>query len=273
MGALAPGPVVANGTGHSCGSAPDLHRLPPFSASPYVRRTPVTDRHSHPVPALVWLLWAMAAAASVQLAPNPLYVALVVAIAALVVEGHAVEGPLRGAFPVVLLAGVAFATLRLVLTVATTHGTGDVLFTLPQGTLPTILGGFTVGGTVETPVLVRPRRRGSPSSASWPPSAPSTPWSRTTSSCWPHPAPSTRSASSSPSPSPSCPPPWRPSARCARPTGPAPAAGSCGGVACSARSCPSWRRGWSGPSPWPSRWTRGASATSPPGRPTPPPAG
>jgi hypothetical protein len=31
----------------------------------------------------VWLLWAIAAGASVQLAPNPLYVTVVVALAAL----------------------------------------------------------------------------------------------------------------------------------------------------------------------------------------------
>ena len=118
------------------------------------------ERHSHPVPALVWLLWALAAAASVQLAPNPLYVTLVIAISALVVEGHAVEGPLRGAFPVLLIAGLAFAGLRLVLTVATTHGTGSVLFSMPEATLPRILGGFTVGGTVEGPVLARAAAEG-----------------------------------------------------------------------------------------------------------------
>jgi energy-coupling factor transport system permease protein len=110
---------------------------------------------------LVWLLWALAAAASVQLAPNPCYVAVVVAISALVVEGHATDGPLRGAFPVLLLAGLAFAALRLVLTVATTHGTGGaVLVTLPHGTLPTVLGGFTVGGTVEAPVVARAAAEG-----------------------------------------------------------------------------------------------------------------
>lgn len=118
------------------------------------------ERHSPPVPALVWLLWALAAAASVQLAPNPLYVALVIAISALVVEAHAVEGPLRGAFPVLLLAGLAFAGLRLVLTVATTHGTGDILFRLPEATLPTLLGGFTVGGSVEAPVVARAAAEG-----------------------------------------------------------------------------------------------------------------
>jgi energy-coupling factor transport system permease protein len=120
-----------------------------------------TSAHPHhPVPALVWLLWALAAATSVQLAPNPLYVTLVIAISALVVEGHAVEGPLRGAFPVLLLAGVAFAALRLVLTALTTHGTGDVLFSLPEGTLPALLGGFTVGGTVEAPVVARAAAEG-----------------------------------------------------------------------------------------------------------------
>ena len=120
----------------------------------------MTRSEAHPVPALVWLLWALAAAASVQLAPNPLYVALVVVISALVVEAHAAEGPLAGAFPVLVLAGVAFALLRLVLTVATTHAGTDVLFRLPEATLPSLLGGFTVGGTVEGPVLARAAAEG-----------------------------------------------------------------------------------------------------------------
>lgn len=111
-------------------------------------------------PALVWLLWALAAAAAVQLAPNPLYVALVIAISALVVEAHAKDGPLAGAFPVVVLAGVAFAALRLVLTVATTHGGGGALFHLPSVTLPTVLGGFTIGGSVEGEVVARAAAEG-----------------------------------------------------------------------------------------------------------------
>lgn len=120
----------------------------------------MTRSEVHPVPALVWLLWALAAAASVQLAPNPLYVALVVVISALVVEAHATEGPLAGAFPVLVFAGVAFALLRLVLTVATTHAGTDVLFRVPEATLPSLLGGFTVGGTVEGPVLARAAAEG-----------------------------------------------------------------------------------------------------------------
>ena len=110
----------------------------------------------------MWLLWAVAAAATVQLAPNPLYVALVIAITALVVEAHADDGPLAGAFPVILTAGLVFAALRVVLTVATTHGgaADEVLFRLPEATLPGILGGFTVGGTVEGPVIARAAAEG-----------------------------------------------------------------------------------------------------------------
>lgn len=107
------------------------------------------------VPAVVWLAWAVAAAASIQLAPNPLYVSVVVAVAALVVEGHARDGPLASAFPLLVGAGIFFALLRVVLTVLTTHGSGRVLFRLPEATLPTLFGGFTVGGTIEAPVLAR----------------------------------------------------------------------------------------------------------------------
>ena len=115
------------------------------------------------MPALVWLLWAVAAAASVQLAPNPLYVALVIAITAVVVEAHADDGPLAGAYPVILTAGIVFALLRVVLTVATTHGASaddEILFRLPEATLPAVVGGFTVGGTVEAPVLARAAAEG-----------------------------------------------------------------------------------------------------------------
>ncbi|MEL7209026.1 MAG: hypothetical protein AAGK32_12490, partial [Actinomycetota bacterium] len=41
-------------------------------------------------------------------------------------------------------------------TVLTTHGSGgEVLFTLPEFTLPRLLGGFTVGGAVEAPILAQ----------------------------------------------------------------------------------------------------------------------
>ena len=103
--------------------------------------------------AVTWLVWAVSAAACVQLAPSPVYVALVIAVAAVVGQAHAREGPLARVFPVLVGVAIFFACLRVVLTVATTHGGTDVLFTTPEFTLPRLLGGFTVGGTVETSVL------------------------------------------------------------------------------------------------------------------------
>ena len=108
----------------------------------------------------VWLLWALAAAACVQLAPSPVYVALVIGIASMVVSIHARPGPYARAFPMLLAVGVLFAVVRMVLTVATTHGLGDVLFSTPHFGLPRLLGGFTVGGTVELPVMLQSLNEG-----------------------------------------------------------------------------------------------------------------
>ncbi len=71
--------------------------------------------------ALAWLIWALAAAMSLQLAPNPLYVAVVIGIAALVVQVHGSDGPFARAFPVLLTLGVVFMVIRVALTAATTH--------------------------------------------------------------------------------------------------------------------------------------------------------
>lgn len=103
----------------------------------------------------VWMVWALAAAASVQLAPSPLYVALVIGVAALAVSLHARPGPYARAFPLLVGVGVFFAVARMLLTALTTHGVGDVLFTLPEATLPRLLGGFTVGGTFEVHVVLQ----------------------------------------------------------------------------------------------------------------------
>jgi energy-coupling factor transport system permease protein len=103
----------------------------------------------------VWLVWALAAAACIELAPNPIYVALVIGIASVAVSIHALPGPYARAFPLLLAVGTVFAVVRMLLTVATTHGVGDVLFTTPHFGLPRLLGGFTVGGTVELQVMLQ----------------------------------------------------------------------------------------------------------------------
>ena len=101
-------------------------------------------------------MWAVAASLAVQLAPNPFYVGLVVLIGALLVGIHRTDRVLSRAFPVLVGLGVVFAVIRIGLTVLTTHGSGGtVLLTLPEATLPRLLGGFTVGGTVEAPVLAQ----------------------------------------------------------------------------------------------------------------------
>lgn len=110
---------------------------------------------SPPLHAVTWLVWAIAAALAVELAPNPLYVMLVIAVSALVVEVHGADRPLARAFPLLVALGIVFGLVRVVLTVLTTHGGTDVLVTLPDATLPRVVGGFTVGGTVELPVLLQ----------------------------------------------------------------------------------------------------------------------
>lgn len=115
---------------------------------------------SRRLPAVLWLTWAIAAAASVQLAPNPVYVSLVIASAAMVVRAHRFDARMARAFPLLVTVGLVFAGLRVVLNALTTHGVGRVLFRLPEATLPRLLGGFVVGGTVEQPVLVQAAAEG-----------------------------------------------------------------------------------------------------------------
>jgi len=118
-------------------------------------------RTTSPLHAVTWLLWAVAAAGCVQLAPSPVYVALVTAIAFLVVSAHRLDGTLAKAFPILVTLGVVFAVVRVVLTALTTHtvaagaSSDDVWFTLPQATLPRIMGGFTVGGPIEATVVLQ----------------------------------------------------------------------------------------------------------------------
>ena len=106
--------------------------------------------------AMTWLLWAVAAAVTLQLATSPVYVVLVIAVAIAVFEAHRSDHTLARALPVLVGIGVAFATIRVVLTALTTHtGLPDTTwFTVPEFTLPRLLGGFTVGGAIEGAVVL-----------------------------------------------------------------------------------------------------------------------
>jgi energy-coupling factor transport system permease protein len=122
-----------------------------------MRSATATTRPWH---SAAWLGWALAGAATVQLAPSPVYVALIIGIAWLVVEVHAPEGPYRRAFPLLLALGVAFTLFRIVISALTAHSGIDVLMTLPQLTMPRLLGGFTVGGTVEAGIVLQALTQG-----------------------------------------------------------------------------------------------------------------
>jgi len=110
--------------------------------------------------ACTWLLWAVAATASLQIAPSPVYVALVIAIATLVVAVYGLDSPYARAYPLLVGMAMLFAALRVALTALTTHGGPDVLFTLPSVTLPDWLGGFTVGSTIEAPIVAQAAHEG-----------------------------------------------------------------------------------------------------------------
>ena len=117
-----------------------------------MHRARATPRPWHSV---AWLAWALAAASAVQLAPSPVYVALIIGIAWLMVEAHAPDGPYRNAFPILVALGCIFGVLRVFMAALTTHNGLNVLFTLPHATMPDALGGFTVGGTVESDIVLQ----------------------------------------------------------------------------------------------------------------------
>lgn len=104
---------------------------------------------------LAWLAWALAAVAALQLAPSALYVAVVVLVALLVVEVHGRSSRLARTFPFFMTLGAVFGLVRVTIAALTTHGAGRVIFTLPSATVPRLLGGFTVGGSVELEVILR----------------------------------------------------------------------------------------------------------------------
>jgi energy-coupling factor transport system permease protein len=104
---------------------------------------------------VAWLAWAIAAAGAVQLAPSPVYVALVVGIAWVMVEAHAPDGPYRRAFPILVGLGCVFGIVRVFMAALTTHNGLNILFTIPHATMPDALGGFTVGGSIESDVVLQ----------------------------------------------------------------------------------------------------------------------
>ena len=186
---------------------------------------------------------------------------------ALAVSIHARPGPYARAFP--LLVGSRRAASRSCACCSrsrTTHGVGDVLFTTPHFGLPQLLGGFTVGGTVELPVMLQSLAEGfAIVGVMARVRRVQLAWSRTPSWCSRRRVRSTRSGWSWWSGWRSCRRRSPRSPTCATPTAPAPAAGSCGADGCCARSCRCSSWAWSARSRSRSRWTRAGSPAAVPG--------
>ncbi|MCC7077691.1 MAG: hypothetical protein IT198_11245 [Acidimicrobiia bacterium] len=106
-----------------------------------------------PPHALTLLVWALAAAATAQIAPNPVYAAVIVACAALLVRRRGARDAPGGTFRTLLALTAVFVGIRVLIAVLTVHGTGDAALSLPDIGLPGFLGGYTIGGTVEWPVV------------------------------------------------------------------------------------------------------------------------
>ena len=100
-----------------------------------------------------WLIWTLATAACVILAPNPLYESLILGIVLLTVRRCRLpETP--HTLSIMLRVGVVFLFIRVGLTVLTTHAGNSFLLRTPAFTLPRFFGGFTIGGPIETQVLM-----------------------------------------------------------------------------------------------------------------------
>lgn len=155
-----PRPAPRGGTTTGIRTGGDLCRGVTLRLRPEPVHNVAVRPASPPLHAVAWLVWAVAAAASVELATSPVYVAVVVGVAFVVVSVHGEDTPLARAFPLLLSVGLAFALLRVVLTAATTHTGADALFTTPSFTLPRLLGGFEVGGPVELGVVLQSAAEG-----------------------------------------------------------------------------------------------------------------
>jgi energy-coupling factor transport system permease protein len=102
-----------------------------------------------------WWLWALGLAAAASRTTNPVLLALVLAVAALVVTARRPVGGSANAFRSFLVVGVAVIGVRLVFQVLFGAPVGStVLVTLPELPLPEWAAGVRVGGPVTLEALV-----------------------------------------------------------------------------------------------------------------------
>lgn len=111
---------------------------------------------------LAWLAWGLGALATVLQTDNPLYLALLWGVATLVWTACAGDGPLARSFNLMLALGAWIFAMHIIFSVITAgflRG-AHVLVTLPTLTLPRLLGGLQLGGSITAEQLVSGATRG-----------------------------------------------------------------------------------------------------------------
>lgn len=103
---------------------------------------------------VVWVGWAIAGTVSLQLAPNPYYVAFVVGVAWVIVGAFSRGDLYSRTYGLILGAATVFALFRVVIAALTVRGGSHLIFVTPSWTLPRILGGYSVGGAIDGAVIL-----------------------------------------------------------------------------------------------------------------------
>ncbi|HEY1011235.1 MAG TPA: energy-coupling factor transporter transmembrane component T, partial [Herpetosiphonaceae bacterium] len=111
---------------------------------------------------LAWLAWMIGGLLTASQTSQPLYLALIWGCALLTATACASEGPLAGAWHVLLRVGAVLFALHLLFSVVTAGFLRGqtVLATLPTWTLPKLLGGLQLGGPITLEQLVSGATRG-----------------------------------------------------------------------------------------------------------------
>lgn len=95
-----------------------------------------------------WWLWAIGLAVAASATRNPLILAMIVAVAGYVVVARRSDAPWAMAFRLYLILGGIVIAFRVVFRIVFGSSGGTVLFTLPEISLPTWLGGLRLFGSV-----------------------------------------------------------------------------------------------------------------------------
>ena len=115
-------------------------------------RSPRPARSLHPV---AWWLWALALAAAASRTLNPILLAAIIAVAALVVAARRADTPWASSFRAFMLLGALVLAVRMVFEML--FGApipGTTLFTLPEVMLPDWMAGVRLGGDVTLEAIV-----------------------------------------------------------------------------------------------------------------------